>query len=273
MAAKSAAKLFSQKPTVSILSVAQLVEVSIALQDRVHFRGQSNREWSLQPKIGRLSSIHHAGAPVPVHDLPLQEKLLLHRFRRYAYPHQGRILNEWETLFLARHHDLPVRLLDWSSNPLVALFFACEYARKDDNQDGAIYWFRRPPREMYVDVFDEKIAPFDYYGIQIVFPYYPTMRMTAQSGVFTLHSPAYWTDLRELTEAATKDKPRDGLLFDLSESGQWVIPKERKTALLKELERLGINSRVLFPELDGLVKGLMQTERFRTGEEYLVHTK
>ncbi len=121
-----------------------LVECSVALKDRVHFRGQSNREWKLQPTIGRLSSIHHAGESVPEHNLELQEQLLLHRFRRYAYPHHGRILNDWETLFLARHHALPVRLVDWTSNPLVALFFACEYAREEDNRDGAIVTLQPP---------------------------------------------------------------------------------------------------------------------------------
>ena len=40
--------------------------------------------------------------------------------------------------------------------------------------------------------------------------------------------------------------------FDLSECGMWIVPKEGKKVLLQELERLGINSRVLFPELDGM---------------------
>jgi hypothetical protein len=41
-----------------------------------------------------------------------------------------------EAYFAAQHFGMPTRLLDWSTNPLAALFFACE--GKPDN-DGAIY--------------------------------------------------------------------------------------------------------------------------------------
>jgi hypothetical protein len=270
-------KLFSQHNPVTIDSVPRVVEVSLDLlrREKGYFRGHFDKDWAIAPKIARLHTIRHAGEGVPVYDLELQETLLLHRFRRHTYEQRGRILGEWEALFLARHHDLPVRLLDWTSNPLVALYFACNYGKEtDNNNDGSIWWFRRPYRKMYVDVFDEDKKPFDYQGIQIVFPFYPTMRMTAQSGIFTIHSPGYWTDLRKLTKAEAKDtvpRRRDAepKRFDINEGGLWVVPKDNKKTILQDLNLLGISERTLFPELDGMVRGLMQTERFRTAEEYL----
>jgi hypothetical protein len=41
-----------------------------------------------------------------------------------------------EIYFSAQHYGMPTRLLDWSTNPLAALFFACDGAK---GQDGYVY--------------------------------------------------------------------------------------------------------------------------------------
>jgi hypothetical protein len=267
--------LFSkQAQAEKIDSVANLVDVSLKLGSSFYFRGHADISWKLIPKIARLDTIKHAGKPIPIHDLPQQELLLLHRFRRHTYEQRGRILSEWEALFLARHHALPVRLLDWSSNPLVALYFAADHGSAEDGRrDGAIWWFKRPYRKMYVDVFSDR-KPFEYHGIQMVFPFYPTMRMTAQSGLFTIHSPEWWDDLRTMSVEEKENRERESAGFgkaatiDIEDGGRWVVPAKAKARILEELERFGINARTLFPELDGLARGLVQTERFRSKDEY-----
>lgn len=79
------------------------------------FRGQANADWALHPGLARKpATLKHEAA-------------LMKRFRQNAttlVPH--RPADEWEWLFLAQHYGLPTRLLDWSENPLVALYFAAE---------------------------------------------------------------------------------------------------------------------------------------------------
>ena len=46
--------------------------------------------------------------------------------------------NQFDTISIAQHHGLPTRLLDWTSSPLVALYFC---VRSLAQEDGCIYTF------------------------------------------------------------------------------------------------------------------------------------
>jgi hypothetical protein len=140
----------------------------------------------------------------------------------------------------------------------VALFWACQHYEATTAK-GAIWWFRRreATKPNHLDVFKEE-QPLKVAGIRLVFPFYPTQRMTAQSGVFTIHGePA--KDPKGLPLNVYPDAD-----CDIESGGVYLVAAARKCGILIELERLGINSRTLLPELDGIASGLWQSEVLRS---------
>ncbi len=234
---------------------------------RVYFRGHGASTESLLPSIGRKH--YYLGRSISFD--ARTERRLLTQFRRHAYEHFGRIPSQWETLFLARHHGLPTRLLDWTSNPLVALYFAAFYENEELvmpnlerregtpklDLDGTIWAVQRRSGIEELDLFHEGQSPLSIRGIRLVFPFNPTPRMTAQSGIFTVHGDP-WTDM---VRSAGQPYPAKDL--DIAKLIKWTVASRHKMEIVLDLERLAINSRTLFPDLEGLARGLWQTEVIR----------
>ncbi|HYG24162.1 MAG TPA: FRG domain-containing protein [Verrucomicrobiae bacterium] len=233
----------------------------------LYFRGHGQPTEGLMPSIGRKH--YYLGRSVTFSSE--QEKSLLLQFRRHSYEHFGRIASEWENLFVARHHGLPTRLLDWTFNPLVALYFAAFYESEEFlppssedhmsteklNVDGTVWAIQRRRKITELDVLHDDTPPLEIAGIKLVMPFNPTPRMTAQSGVFTIHSDP-WTDM-----VKSAGQPYDPTDLDVSKLIKWTVRSEDKTGIVLDLERLAINSRTLFPDVEGLARGLWQTEIIR----------
>jgi hypothetical protein len=108
-------------------------------------RGQTKRYNALTPSIDR-------GAQ---NGLPRSEKLRLEResidiFRATAryfagFGEQGALVDDIVALMVLRHYGVPTRLLDWSTSPHVAAYFA---ASCDDDDDGEIWTFDEPRYEI-----------------------------------------------------------------------------------------------------------------------------
>ncbi|GEM_PF-579269 len=233
-----------------------------------YFRGQDNLGDDLLPSIAWPNHYEHAGKVIKQFTRE-QERDLLHRFRRRSYFHDGRILSDWEALFLARHHGLPTRLLDWTSNPLIALYWAC--LRKFD-KDGAVWAFKRRLEEHNdLNVFCGKVikdyefagrCKFPIKGVKVIYPFHISGRITSQAGIFTIQEDP-WKPLQEY--APTNYRHKD---FDILCIRRWRVPRDSKMDILEELNNYyGIDHQTLHPDLDGLSKGIWQIEVMRQGKE------
>jgi hypothetical protein len=235
------------------------------------FRGQADASWPLVPSIGRKCDFWGnfqglvSGAE-EVNRYRELEKVLLSRFRRGAYPFFQRVLTEWEALTLAQHHCLPTRLLDWTSNPLVALYFASEKCRE---KDGAVFAYRpRKNWRWHISTFpgenpenpEDVPEPLAVEGVKIAFPMMITDRLVAQNGGFTIQYP--FECLRDQSERAFAEWD-----LDIAELHKWKVLSgengKTKFDILDQLHRCGINHGTLFPDLDGLGLSLMRAEAFR----------
>ena len=196
--------------------------------DSVVYRGVSKKSYQLIASVGRRPDLK------PKMVLHYEETIFSEFKRRAPAFLDVRPASELEWLCLAQHHGLPTRLLDWTSNALVALFFAVE---KDFDSDCAVYrlWMHQ---ELRPDFDDRTDAPF---SLKEIFPFYPRLmhpRFNAQSALFTIH-------------------PKPWLATDGGLVHRMVFDKDLKPRLLNWLSRMGVNRSVLFPGLDGLAKHLV----------------
>ncbi|MCK4606150.1 MAG: FRG domain-containing protein [candidate division Zixibacteria bacterium] len=238
---------YSKYREIRISTLDELLSHVECYSDLEFFRGQSKSEWDLRPKLSRL----YDDLPVP-DSWDRIEWNILQDFKRYATPHYRREpRGDFQWMVLGQHYGLPTRLLDWTSNPLKAAFFAVNESIGEE--DGALYALE--PTTIDTDADDyESLDKFD-----VLTPILPKMideRVVAQEACFTAFP---------LPPERQQFKPlEDGIAFygDYWLLLKIIIPGDRKLEILKGLNRLGASSRVLFPDLSGLCEFLKWHHRY-----------
>lgn len=203
----------------------------------------------------------------------LLERDMLTEFRSMGAPHLPS-QDSVEIYFMAQHHGMPTRLLDWTTNPLSALFFACEGGKvKKDGfvyvvdplsiiksklenvpyaEDGSfkkltlwknVYSIRHPFVRYAIELsFNGQIAKNHNHFVIPVRPDSVPGRIMQQGSCFTLH----------MQDAAIPD---------------WVtincckIPHASKKSIIGELASLNIDQYTTYFDLDHLSKEIRRTRR------------
>ena len=241
----------------------QLVESLMGGVTQLWYRGVGKASHIMKPSLYRHPTISAA------EELLGLEERMLQRFSERSIPYEERpfLRDEvWEYLFLMQHFGVPTRLLDWTENPFIGLYFAVTGATIDQHtleaDEPACVWILNPrlwnatslsdisfPEEI-VSVPDKALESFEpssgttymrnlpvaMYGL------HNSARIVAQRGVFAIFGQS--TDPMDEMYAAGSFPP-DTLV-------QARVPANAVHGLLKSLFAIGITDSVVYPDLMGL---------------------
>ncbi|MEA2406942.1 MAG: hypothetical protein QOE69_1061 [Thermoleophilaceae bacterium] len=236
------------------------------------YRGVGSATHQLIPSLYRHASITGAA------ELMNLEARILQRFRERSIPYQPiPVEKDWELLFLMQHFGVPTRLLDWTENPYIGLFFALTGAKidydtgiadgpaavwvlgpelwnqhtlSDISYDGGVLSIGSDPLKSYTPLGDPqymRVAPAAMYGL------HNSPRIVAQRGVFTIFGKEA-ASLEDLF--AANDYPSEVLV-------KFEFPPEKIADLRESLFAIGVTDSVVYPDLAGLALELKRYFGFR----------
>jgi hypothetical protein len=228
-------------------------------QDRLRriFRGQAG-DWPLLPRLFRPQT-----QPRTIRELRMLEKILLFEFEKrcpYLLPSVPKHL--YDKMSLAQHYGLPTRLLDWSSNPLMALFFALDEANRpsptvyiyDGSEENP-----NDPRRYVRTILDSQSFIQDLPTTVILAPARHSQRVVAQAGWHTVHPLGTDEESTHVEPMNTLKDPSDQLVV-------LPIDPERASDIRIELKDMGIDSATVYGDLSSVCREIEHDSR-----NYLPH--
>ena len=214
--------------------------------ETVIFRGIADSEYDLSPGLVRLKNVEEN-----------TEKELINDFLTHR-PDAFSGLTDFDILAKMQHYGLPTRLLDFSINPLVALYFACESKMSKNGRILCHNTFLQNDSEAYISeictaairknfeenfLVDEYLCnenltlykylarTYMYNETTVVRPKYWNQRIANQAGVFMIFS----NNLVDLYKSVLINSEEMGVSKAIEQYGRGKINEEIiMEALLKE---------------------------------------
>ena len=262
---------------------------------RKYFRGQTrliSTGYSLKPSIGRYSHVQSKS----FREQDDLEREVLEVFSNHLVSHVQHLpRSKWEALAIAQHHGLPTRLMDWTENPLVALYFAVRETKVDkegEPMDSAVYVLINEPTR-YTDFSRNQHEDVEPVKDLATSPAHEEDGY-AEFGVEDLegegNDSTETTEDEETLKADASEAPEAPLPFEITENviyhpphisprmraqdsvllachrpfkaledRDWIeimISHDAHDDIRRRLDQYGVFDRQLFPDLDGIAKWL-----------------
>lgn len=268
------AKVREEKPD-SFTNFVDLIEkLQSQTNNPLWFRGCGRADYKLLPTLYR-----HRDA-ININKLARLENQLMTRFRQRSIPFHDRSLSDdWDTLFFMQHYGVPTRLLDWTENPFIGLYFAvmsCPFeignnARIRFRSD-AVVWILDPvswnrhslshqsydggilmpgddalkgykPTPSFAGMYNHPVALYGAHN---------SSRIVAQRGVFTI----FGQNTKSMEGIFDHEEFPDNSLIKV------ILRKGKLLNIRNSILNHGITESVVFPDLEGLAKEIRRIFAF-----------
>lgn len=206
-------------------------------------------------------------------------RALIHPTSQLHPPKLDEIFYDYpEIISLAQHYGLPTKALDWSYDYKVSLYFAVKDVLSNSNTQDCVLW------ALNYKLFENRLTNNEYaINLTLYRPEYNTNpNLTAQKGLFTFlnhYVGNYESPLDEIIS--------DELKYDLTDRSKgeeydrhiitvppnlssddtilykFIIPKELKAEILKELYLDGYSEEYLFPGYNGVSKHVINEVKLK----------
>lgn len=165
-------------------------------KNQIMFRGQVNSSWPIIPSLFR--KYPHNNAEARLFESAIISPLTLEKMRFPFLKSFAPI----EQLTISQHYNIPTRLLDWTNDILIALFFACyDKTEEQKSYNGRLIlaeksFFhifpanslknRKYKKHLDYNVISDYAKELSSNGISIYEPIFKNPRMRVQDGCFML---------------------------------------------------------------------------------------
>lgn len=196
------------------------------------FRGQRKKEWNVELHLGNS-----------IKTILFSFKNFKDKCREFPQPNYLSEADDWRWLFYAQHYGLKTPLIDWTSNPLIAVYFAVEniLSKCDDTNDyGAIWAIKVDPKKF--EMADNlKVQPEQTSDWQMIKPPPITNRIIRQSGIFSFHPNDKKFTINEYSK-------KEFIKIEISDKNG----KNPSKRIRQELGIMNIHHASLFPDPSGV---------------------